>query len=261
MTLLPDMKTVRLMGTKKNKAVVITDEQGHINQTVAVKHTKAEKNMDLRKKYTIEIEALKLQREDALTARKNFTKDQLIRYNKKLWGCATSEESGREHYLAVQKAKKERDLLMEKVYDINIKISDINQKRSSVFQQYIPTTRRTLQPHEFLCLLDAGKVLLKPEIINNEIRFSGTDNGVISMTETTSFDIEKFDFHVKLFYLYSTLQADGEVYFEEEEKKMISVPKPFAVKSETVKNSSGGYTRDRLLREKKSGSEEGKQVS
>ncbi|CAO3626627.1 unnamed protein product [Mucor hiemalis] len=66
---------------------------------------------------------------------------------------------------------------------------------------------------------------------------SGTDNGVISMTETVSFDLNKFKFLLNLFNLSCNLQSEDEVFFDD--------------KSEVIKNLSGGFMADSWLNRKK----------
>jgi hypothetical protein len=48
----------------------------------------------------------------------------------------------------------------------------------------------------------ASKMVLNKEKIDRYI-FSGTDNGIVKMTETIPFDLEKFQYHIKLYNKYS----------------------------------------------------------
>jgi hypothetical protein len=40
---------------------------------------------------------------------------------------------------------------------------------------------------------------------SKNLGFSGTDNGIVTMTETVGFSLDRFKYHVKLFNTYAAL--------------------------------------------------------
>ena len=73
----------------------------------------------------------------------------------------------------------------------------------------------------------ASKMVLDKEKIDRYI-FSGTDNGIVKMTETIPLDLEKFQYHIKLYNKYSPL-VDHSDQDEGSQLDFIPLPKPFTI--------------------------------
>ncbi|CAO3657565.1 unnamed protein product [Mucor hiemalis] len=118
-------------------------------------------------------------------------------------------------------------------------------------QRYQKIQKTVVKPQQFLCLVQAKNVKLHSELINNEIMMSGIDNGVISMTEIVSFDLNKFKFHCKLFNLFCNLRSEDEVFFDDEDKAQLALPKSIVLRPEVAKNLYGGFKADSWLNRRK----------
>jgi hypothetical protein len=46
-------------------------------------------------------------------------------------------------------------------------------------------------------------------LYSRNIFFDSTDNGLVNMTETASFDINRFKNHIELYSYYSVLEING----------------------------------------------------
>ncbi|ORE14341.1 hypothetical protein BCV71DRAFT_293643 [Rhizopus microsporus] len=82
--------------------------------------------------------------------------------------------------------------------------------------------------------------LLKPDTVT----FSGTDNGLVTMTETVGMSLDRFEFHLKLYNHESQTISNENQFF--------NLDKPFKVKSSDIHYHSGARKMmEKLQRAKK----------
>ncbi|KAG1644345.1 hypothetical protein G6F44_002929 [Rhizopus delemar] len=87
----------------------------------------------------------------------------------------------------------------------------------------------------------------------NKVTFSGTDNGLVTLSETVGFDMKKLRFHLDLYKWYRAPGTENSYDTSTLDKYLLSVPTSFKVKSKDLLYLSGGYTyRNNLLRAKRS---------
>ncbi|KAI9246638.1 hypothetical protein EDC94DRAFT_386287 [Helicostylum pulchrum] len=84
--------------------------------------------------------------------------------------------------------------------------------------------------------------------------FSGTDNGLVSMTETVNSTPERFRFHLRLYNLFSVLAEDEQpqhVSLSEEKKKLVMLPTSFKISGKEIQFGSGTIKRRKQLEKSK----------
>jgi hypothetical protein len=93
----------------------------------------------------------------------------------------------------------------------------------------------------------------------NGFTFSGTDNGIVTMTETVGFCIDRFKYHLALHNRYSPLATET----SEDQQPLPFFPLPVSMKINSADvDFGGGYWRQRKkLEKKKKLSPEGRQVT
>ncbi|GAA5804794.1 hypothetical protein HPULCUR_010301 [Helicostylum pulchrum] len=69
------------------------------------------------------------------------------------------------------------------------------------------------------------------ELLNGNLCMSGTDNGIVTMTETCKLDLEKFKYHLKLYNRYDALENEE---VTEEDKVMAYIPKTMKIYSKDI---------------------------
>jgi hypothetical protein len=88
----------------------------------------------------------------------------------------------------------------------------------------------------------------------NGFTFSGTDNGIVTMTETVGFCIDRFKYHLALHNRYSPLATEA----SEDQQSLPFFPLPVSMKINSADvDFGGGYWRQQKKLEKKKLSPEG----
>ncbi|CAO3693146.1 unnamed protein product [Rhizopus microsporus] len=105
--------------------------------------------------------------------------------------------------------------------------------------------KRTITRDDYKIMDEVEKLKVdKDFLIPEKLKFSGTDNGLITMTETVSFSLSRFMFHLDL---YSKIPLRSRFFF--------NLKSPFKVKSEQIDYGSGAQQlRLQLQRAKKANS-------
>jgi hypothetical protein len=115
-------------------------------------------------------------------------------------------------------------------------------------------------------LIHASNANIDPTTIDdNDFTFSGTENGLVSMTSTVSFSLHRFRFHLELSNRYHALADSSDISVDILEKykdqNYLNLPKSRIIKSKEIQVSSGAWKRSKMLERKKKATEEGKEIS
>lgn len=118
---------------------------------------------------------------------------------------AVEEAQNKATYNEIQQAKIRRNAIYEKIIDTKQKLSDARMKLYLIHNQFNPELiesrqQNTITRHSYKGIdkVENFKIndgLLKPDIVT----FSGTDNGLVTMTETVRMLLDRFEFHLKLY--------------------------------------------------------------
>jgi hypothetical protein len=79
---------------------------------------------------------------------------------------------------------------------------------SSTSDHHITTIelKKKITKGHYKCFQKVEDLQIDPKYLTSpELVFSGTDNGIVTMTETTKFDLDRFRFHLKLYSRFSFL--------------------------------------------------------
>ncbi|KAG2205942.1 hypothetical protein INT47_005260, partial [Mucor saturninus] len=95
------------------------------------------------------------------------------------------------------------------------------------------------------------------QLVLNDLTFSGTDNGIVTITEISHFRLDRFKFHLNLQNRYSLLSDSKEGHdvgsLDENTLQYLNIPKIFKIKSSTIHYKGGAQKlRDGLRRAKAS---------
>ncbi|CEI94704.1 hypothetical protein RMCBS344292_08909 [Rhizopus microsporus] len=99
----------------------------------------------------------------------------------------------------------------------------------------------TINQSEFKCIDKVEYIKIDNSLLESDgCSFSGTDNGLVTMTATVGFKMDRFKFHLRLYNKYSALQ---EVSKEDEQELQSSafmrLPRPYKVHATKVDYKSG----------------------
>ena len=170
-------------------------------------------------------------------------------------------EKNQSLYQRLQKLKQERT----KCYTVIAKLERI--LSDGRFQQYVrikarslkkmPTHTPTQHPQKVISaapMIDkAENILLHSEhqYLRESFTFSGTDNGIVKMTESVPLTFNDFLYHLKLYNRSAALETGVEEQIEYKE-----LPKPFTTHSGDIDLGGGFYRSRKRLEFRKSQNEE-----
>lgn len=122
-----------------------------------------------------------------------------------------------------------------------------------------PTTNRTVIGRQPLIAKTENLLLHnEPLYLANNYSFSGTDNGIVKMTENVSITVNKLLYHLRLYNRFQALErlTDDELTYEQ----LISQVEPVTTNNGDVNLDEGHFRRRRRLEERKK-TENGKTVA
>ncbi|KAI9249362.1 hypothetical protein EDC94DRAFT_527773, partial [Helicostylum pulchrum] len=105
----------------------------------------------------------------------------------------------------------------------------------------------------YKCMEKTENLKIDEELLNGNLCMSGTDNGIVTMTETRKLDLEKFKYHLKLYNRYDALE-------NEEDRVMAYIPKTMKIYSKDIQYQSGGKSAQVNLIKKKKRGEQGQRI-
>ncbi|KAI9244597.1 hypothetical protein EDC94DRAFT_530801 [Helicostylum pulchrum] len=133
---------------------------------------------------------------------------------------------------ALSKEKAISSSLRHETTDYQIKVSTPIEKKLLITKE------------NYKCIDNVENISIDEKFVQSEeVSFSGTDNGFCTMTETSKFSKERFEFSLNLYNKYSVL---------EQESDYLSLPKTFKINSNDIDHGSGQKKiRQHLIRSKK----------
>ncbi|KAG1578656.1 hypothetical protein G6F47_011822 [Rhizopus delemar] len=148
-------------------------------------------------------------------------------------------------YKAVQEAKSQLRMLRHRMY--------LMKKKDKINSTKSPNNLITEESYK--CFENVDDLTVDTYLLEkpNKVAFSGTDNGLVTLSETVGFDMRKLRFHLDLYKWYRAPGTENSYDTSTLDKDLLSVPTSFKIKSKDLLYLSGGYTsRNNLLRAKRS---------
>lgn len=242
-TLLPGLKTVRILGTKKEDASTGHHPALPLQQKPQLASSKpppAAKEPTLAEKKKIEqqitiqkaeVNALQRQLRETMKDQAAFLTNEYPAIKRRKAGFLNKPQDGQivlfslteratrdEAYQVIQQLKNRRDGFHQEITRIK---RDLARQRMILHRlrkgqsieapesesvQTTPTIQIT--EDSYTCYEKAENVRLDPTLHDSpNMRFSGTDNGIVTMTETSRFDMQRFRFHLKLANKFEALKG------------------------------------------------------
>jgi hypothetical protein len=249
---------------------MLVDQDNQVHREI---EDTVEQSFDVKQKVDEALEVLRgeksrveKQLKDATKARNEFLIKREMQNLKNQWDKSNNWEVNRKLYHDINKVKERRNTLVSKVYELQVMLRGINSelyhtknKKSTKAKE-----RVVIKPENYRCLMKDEKCCLHKQLVFDDIAISGTDNGIVSMTETSSCTMEKFKFHLELFIYIVFYKMMVSIYplkskkpnssplivkieFDDFDEKMAFLPKTITTKSKEVKYRSGGYRNERSL--------------
>ncbi|CEG77272.1 hypothetical protein RMATCC62417_12056 [Rhizopus microsporus] len=228
---LPGLKTVRINGYLRNQAPSrIAIPFSHI-RSIKRNYEAFEREMpDRRMIQQAEVDALQRQLKKINSERREFMLRNNIRDLKRRW------------------IRTSRDAINERLINTKQQLSDARRKLYNSINQTTSygSNNNQLPRVENFKLDDTQSDL-------TNFAFSGTDNGLVTMTETAKLSLDQFKFHLKLYNRYSAL-TENTTRFQAsaEEAAFFKFAKPFKLHASDIAYGSGAIKlRAKLQRTKK----------
>ncbi|KAI9471832.1 MAG: hypothetical protein EXX96DRAFT_337369 [Benjaminiella poitrasii] len=267
MYVLPGVKTIRINGYLKTQAPAGTfAPTGTSTPIYSTTDKKKLSKHGLKHQMMIqqaEADALERAFKEACAERKDFLLEYSVRSLKKEWirkdnSQLTEEE--RTHnasiYEKVQAIKEKRDKINEKMKDLKQKLANTrrglyHKQKQITSEDYSAKKNTDMITNKLLSITNQsykgiGKVenvsIDKSLVDSDKLVFSGTDNGLVTMTETVEFLIERFKFHLDMYNRYSILQDNLSLdKIGVHHSPFLSLPKPFKVYARDIDYGSGAW--------------------
>jgi hypothetical protein len=159
-----------------------------------------------------EVYSLQWQLRKHYSDRRQFAIHSEVRRLKKKWITnksrpltAVEEAQNKATYNEIQQAKIRRNVIYEQTIDTRQKLSDTRTKLYLSCNQVNPELTESRQQHTVY--RDSYKGIDRVEnfkidgglLMPDTVTFSGTDNGLMTMTETVGMSLDRFKFHLKLY--------------------------------------------------------------
>ncbi|GAA5796257.1 hypothetical protein HPULCUR_001627 [Helicostylum pulchrum] len=228
MIFLPGLQTVRLMGEIKKSppcqtSIELQEQQEQVPSVVEKQpkrkiesQGKEERMKLLRREQDDTMKELKL----ALEERKKFTVRQEMKQLKGQWVKGQKTPSNQVLFEKINKLKEKRDELQQKVFllsnkkkELGKEISYLNRRvgvNNKEDEEEQPAVKKKLVSYSnYKCMEKTENLKMDEELLNGNLCMSGTDNGIVTMTETCKLDLEKFKYHLKLYNRYDALENEG----------------------------------------------------
>lgn len=270
-SIIPGLKTVRILGLKKNTTSSVEPKKPsyteRVLQNANVIH-EGQKSLEILKSEVAnihqEVKMLKVELEEILNLQKESDPIKNLKMLRKDWNKSTNKTV---LYQNIQKEKKKRDSNYKRINEINDQLRQ--KKHTMYFKQvairYKPkipitdTIKSSSSDGESLKkeLKKENKGISRSEmcrLLNPEqFTFSGTDNGLVNMTTAVPFSMKRFEFHLKLFNYYSSLDESNNETIPippVEIKPFLNLPKATVIKSSEI-DLGCGYFKNRIKLEKR----------
>ncbi|KAI9253083.1 hypothetical protein EDC94DRAFT_620165 [Helicostylum pulchrum] len=220
MIFLPGLQTVRLMGEieKSPPCQTSIELQEPQEQVPSVVEKQSKRKVESQGKE----ERMKLLRkeQDDTMKEKKFTVRQEMKQLKGQWVKGQKTHSNQVLLKKINKLKEKRDELQQKVFLLNNKkkelgkeISYLNRRvgvNNKEDEEEQPAVKKKLISYSnYKCMEKTENLKIDEELLNGNLCMSGTDNGIVTTTETCKLALEKFKYHLKLYNRYDALENEG----------------------------------------------------
>ncbi|CAO3630821.1 unnamed protein product [Mucor fragilis] len=254
MTLMPGLKTARILGCRPKKAAynqAIKDDRqrrwnkGVLQHDITVREAQRDDatiQSDLDEAGE-QVKGLKKQLKAALKELGDANFGQKIKDKKKTWIPGVKNDT---LYGEIQQLKAIHVLYAHSQKNRN-RIMELNTAKpaTTTTADKIPALGRDGHGVH----IDARR-LAEDLDINKDVVFSGTDNGLVTMTETVAFDVERFAFHLDLFCNQGLDKQGQAALLARHDRGFLSLPPSHKVKAQDV-DFKCGYRKARLKLERR----------
>lgn len=203
MIVLPGVKLLRLIGHKKTYPPQNTCMENEVEVKKPVADETENDYQDSNVLLEDANETLLLQELKMATKERNeFIVQQKLRSLKKDWH---DHEDKNKVYQSINEYKSERDKLYKRVFQASKDLKNL--RRQKYQSQTIDNSEKKwlITKENYKCYQKAEDVKITDEVLTDSLHLSGTDNGIVTMSETCAFNLERFAFHLKLYNKYSAL--------------------------------------------------------
>lgn len=271
-TILPGLKLVRITGTRASKAGTSKKKPQHKRPMRdlpwSVISKLQEKNDNTLK---LEIAELNNNLKGLLNELKHANKtnkeqdwSKVISVAKSKWIRATlltaiQRMKNDALYTEIQNLKREKYETQRKIQLLKKEVSQVRfekfiRNKAITFRNKEPMiedqNKHTIERHERY-IGKAENMTLAGENVSKDYTFSGTDNGLVTLSETIPFSLDRFNYHLNLYNTYAPLAEDTQ-HDHGQSIPFHSLASSFKVNSSDI-DFGGGYRRQRkkLERDKK----------
>ncbi|KAI9254127.1 hypothetical protein EDC94DRAFT_618928 [Helicostylum pulchrum] len=203
MIFLPGLQTVRLMGEIEKSPPCQTpiELQEPQEQVPSVVEKQSKRKVESQEKE----ERMKLLRreQDDTMKEKKFTVRQEMKQLKGQWVKVEKRDELQQKVFLLNNKKKE---LEKEIYYLNRRVG-VNNKEDEEEQPVVK--KKLISYSNYKCMEKTENLKMDEELLNGNLCMSGTDNGIVTMTETCKLDLEKFKHHLKLYNRYDALENEG----------------------------------------------------
>ncbi|CEG80344.1 hypothetical protein RMATCC62417_14698 [Rhizopus microsporus] len=212
MLVLPGLKTIRVNGYLKNQTPVDSStsfQERHVKRKREFIEHEPSSNIAV---LQTNIDALKRQLLQLNSQRRSLLINNNVRKLKNEWiDCRsrrltyTEEAKNYETFQMINNAKKARDEVNLKIIETKQQLSDARQSMYSGVVRATPDEiahqhKRTNTRDDYKIMDEFEKLKVDRDfLIFDKLKFSGTDNGLITMIETVPFSLSRFRFHLDLY--------------------------------------------------------------
>ncbi|KAI8348011.1 hypothetical protein EDC96DRAFT_600792 [Choanephora cucurbitarum] len=234
MVILPGAKTVRICNTLDNASPANTcqpiksQEEAQLSSSASIPTSSLAPNTNLSKteanRLQHEITQVSNQLKQACKARGDFIlrnkikelKEQWVLQDKTILNKTLREKANRaltsnqDLYEQITQIRRNRKQLDEDIYIQRNKLEKLRHDayflRNSKGQQPVQTSTKMITSEEYKCFENVDNVTIDGSILEkqDEVRFFGTDNGIVSISETAPFSLRKLRYHLQLYDTYKT---------------------------------------------------------
>ncbi|ORE06894.1 hypothetical protein BCV72DRAFT_327777, partial [Rhizopus microsporus var. microsporus] len=245
---LPGLKTVRINGYLRNQTPSRLATPLSDTRSIKRNYEAFERKMpDRRMIQQAEVDALQRQLKKINSERREFMLRNNIRDLKKQWIRSTDRrliaadiEQNNRLYQKIQQTKASRDAINERLIDTKQQLSDARRK---IYNSINQTTSYGSNNNQLPRVENFKLDDTQSDLTN--FAFSGTDNGIVTMTETAKLSLDQFKFHLKLYNRYSALTEGNliQLIFVYIESNLFAdttrFAKPFKVHASDIAYGSG----------------------
>ncbi|GAA5803126.1 hypothetical protein HPULCUR_008601 [Helicostylum pulchrum] len=159
-----------------------------------------------------------------------------------------------------QEQLKESDLSRRRLFTLQSIIRGLllkSGKKSEDEEEQPVVKKKLISYSNYKCMEKTENLKMDEELLNGNLCMSGTDTGIMTMTETCKLDLKKFKHHLKLYNRYDALENEE---VTEEDKVMAYIPKTMKIYSKDIQYRSGGKSAQVNLLKKKKRGEQGQRI-